>query len=205
MTPVVRFCCRTGRGWSRALAAIVLCLVVATLAQTGHGQNGQLRPADIQQAIERGREFLIRQQNPNGSWDAMGSPDKRVGATGLVLLALANAGLDAEHPAVRKGLGWLRLQEPDETYHVALQALALAMLSPQADAALIAKDVAWLEAAQVQIGPGAGSWTYGSSPAGGMGDNSNTQYALLALHEAARAGARVNRDTWVRSQQYFVA
>jgi hypothetical protein len=38
-----------------------------------------------------------------------------------------------------------------------------------------------------------------------MGDNSNSQFALLALHEAARAGIRVDDKTWVRSQQYWVA
>ena len=196
---------RTGYGGSRTVALLLAGLAIAATGSLALAQNNGLNPADIQRAIEKGREFLIRQQNPDGSWDAMGSPDKRIGATGLVLLALANAGLEADHPAVQKSLGWLRLQQPDETYHVALQTLALAMLSPQADAAILARNVAWLEAAQIQVGPGAGSWTYNPSPGGGIGDNSNAQFALLALHEAARAGAPVRQETWVRSQQYFVA
>jgi hypothetical protein len=193
------------RDWRRVVAAGLTGLALLLAGGLAPALAAPLQPDDIEQALEKGCEYLIRQQNPNGSWDAMGAADKRVGATGLVLLALANAGLDADHPAVKRGLGWLRLQEPNETYHVSLQTLALAMLSPQADFAILTRNAAWLEAAQVQNGPGAGSWTYGPSPAGGMGDNSNTQYALLALHEAARAGAWVNRDTWVRSQQYFVA
>jgi hypothetical protein len=205
MHPVLRLCFSMWHGWTRPVAMGLVWIAITATGGIACGQAAQLRPTDIQRALEKGQEFLFRQQNPNGSWDAMGSPDKRVGATGLVLLALANSGLDADHPAVRKGLGWLRLQEPNETYHVSLQALALAMLAPRADAAILARNVAWLESAQVQVGPGAGSWNYGPSPAGGMGDNSNTQYALLALHEAARAGIRVSRETWVRSQQYFVA
>jgi len=163
-----------------------------------------LRPGEIQKAVEKARDFLLRQQKGDGWWEAMHSADKRVGATGLVLLALANAGLDETEPVVRKGLAWLRTQVPDDTYAVSLQTMALAMLSPEADAAILARNVAWLENGQVRSGPGSGSWSYRQMPGGGMGDNSNTQFALLALHEAARAGIPVRDETWVRSQQYWV-
>jgi|694.fasta_scaffold39073_2 hypothetical protein len=188
-----------------AAACLLACLVAAWAGPgTAAAQDRPLGPGEIQQAITRARDFLIRQQKPDGCWEALHSADKRVGATGLVLLALANAGLEAEHPAMRKGLAWLRTQVPDQTYHVALQTMALAMLSPEADAAILARNAAWLEAAQVPAGPGAGSWSYGIGR-GGTGDNSNTQFALLALHEAARAGIPVREETWVRSQQYWVA
>jgi hypothetical protein len=187
-----------------ALAALVVGLVLpaAGLRQAA-AQDRPFGANDIEQAIVKARDFLVRQQKPDGCWEAMHAADKRVGATGLVLLALANAGLDAEHPAVRKGLAWLRTQVPDQTYHVALQSLALAMLSPEADAAILARNVRWLEDAQVPAGPGAGSWSYRESR-GGTGDNSNTQFALLGLHESARAGIPVRDETWVRSQQYWV-
>ncbi|MFM1905060.1 MAG: hypothetical protein RLZZ440_2960, partial [Planctomycetota bacterium] len=120
------------------MAAVASGLAILLAGSLAPALSAPLQPDDIERALEKGRDYLIRQQNPNGSWDAMGSPDKRVGATGLVLLALANAGLDANHPAVKKGLGWLRLQEPNETYHVSLQTLALAMLSPRGDAPILA-------------------------------------------------------------------
>lgn len=188
---------------------LLACLSIAlTLAAAGGrvapAQDRPIAPGEIQRSIEKARDFLVRQQKPDGYWEALHSADKRVGATGLVLLALANAGLDAEHPALRRGLAWLRTQQPDQTYHVALQAMALAMLSPEADAAILARNVAWLEDAQVPAGPGAGSWSYRESR-GGTGDNSNTQFALLALHEAARVGVPVRGETWVRSQQYWVS
>ena len=179
------------------LGGIVVFVVAAACGPTVVGAEGQpIGPGEIQRSIEKAREFLVRQQKPDGYWEALHSADKRVGATGLVLLALANAGLDAEHPAMRKGLAWLRTQMPVDTYAVSLQTMALAMLAPEADAAILARNVAWLEAAQVPAGPGAGSWSYRESR-GGAGDNSNTQFALLGLHEAARAGIPVREETWV--------
>ena len=161
--------------------------------------------ADIQTAVEKARDYLLTQQRNDGSWEAMRSADKRSGATALVMLALANAGVTAEQPGMRRALAWLRQQEPEETYSVALQTMILAMLAPEADRAILERNVEWLERAQVKQGPGSGSWTYGQSNGAGMGDNSNSQFALLALHEASRAGILVRDDTWIRAQQYWVA
>ena len=161
-------------------------------------------PQRIQRAIEKARDWLIREQEANGSWEcSMRTEDTRVGATSLVMLALANAGVDRSHLAMQRGLDWLRRQKPDETYSVSLQTLVLAMLSPDADRAILERNVDWLENAQVAQGPATGSWSYGTNK--GTGDNSNAQFALLALHEADRAGVRVRRDVWVRAQQYWTA
>ena len=59
-------------------------------------------------------------------------------------------------------------------------------LSPTADRPIITRNVEWLEQAQVAQGRAAGSWSYGTDR--GTGDNSNSQFALLALHEAASVG-----------------
>jgi len=192
----------------RLRPAAAFGLVLACLAACGGSQLTAAEPlaaGEIQRAVEKARDFLVRQQKGDGWWEAMHSADKRVGATGLVLLALANAGLDDTAPAVRRGLAWLRTQVPNDTYAVSLQTMALAMLAPEADAAILARNVAWLEEGQVRAGPGAGSWSYKQTPGGGIGDNSNTQFALLALHEAARAGIPVREETWVRSQQYWAS
>jgi len=163
-----------------------------------------LTPQQIQRSIEKARDWLLKEQRGNGSWEcAMRTDDTRVGATALVMLALANAGVDAGHPTMKKGLDWLRKQEPKETYSVSLQTMVLAMLAPDADRAMIARNVAWLEKAQVPQGRAAGSWSYGLDR--GSGDNSNSQFALLALHEADRAGVRVREEVWAKAQQYWVA
>ncbi|MFM9058413.1 MAG: DUF4159 domain-containing protein [Planctomycetaceae bacterium] len=164
-----------------------------------------LEPGAIERAIVKARGWLAAQQRGDGSWEAAARrPEGNAGPTGLVLLALANAGLGADDPAVQRGLAYLRGEVPDTTYAVALQTLALAMLAPEADRAILERNVAWLERTQVMRGPAAGSWTYQPRP-DAAGDNSNSQFALLALHEAARAGVRVKRETWTLAQQYWVS
>lgn len=162
-----------------------------------------MEPMAIERAITKARGWLVGQQRGDGSWEAARS-EGNTGPTGLALLALANAGLGVDDPAVRRGLAYLRGEEPFTTYAVSLQTLALAMLSPEADRAILERNVAWLERAQVSRGPAAGSWSY-KADAAGAGDNSNSQFALLALHEAARAGVSVKRETWALAQQYWAS
>ncbi|MFM8434257.1 MAG: prenyltransferase/squalene oxidase repeat-containing protein, partial [Planctomycetia bacterium] len=183
---------------------VALCCAAVRPAAPAQADEAGVSSEQIQRAIEKARDWLAREQENDGSWEcAMRTQDTRVGATALVMLALANAGMRAEEPALRKSLDWLRRQEPEETYSVSLQTLVLAMLSPAADRAILQRNVGWLEQTQVATGPAAGSWSYGKGK--GTGDNSNSQFALLALHEAARAGARVKPDVWMKAQQYWVS
>ena len=192
----------------RLPAAIVRAAVCAAVLLGAAPRAASAAPplgaADIQRAIDKARQFLVSQQRADGTWEAMRSAEKRAGATALVILALANAGMPATDPPLQRALEWLRRQEPEDTYSASLQTLALAMLSPDADRAILERNAAWLEEAQVKQGPGSGSWSYAPTQGRGIGDNSNSQFALLALHEAARAGVRVREETWVRAQQYWV-
>ena len=47
------------------------------------------------------------------------------------------------------------------------------------------------------MGVVAGAWTYHEGR-GGVGDNSNTQYALLGLNAAAEAGVAIPAEVWQR-------
>ena len=161
-------------------------------------------PEKIRRAIDKARDWLLGEQQPNGTWQVgMRTDDTRVGATALVMLALANAGVPVEHPQMARALEWIRRQKPEETYSVSLQTMILAMLSPDADRAILQRNVEWLEGTQVAQGPATGSWSYGRAK--GTGDNSNSQFALLGLHEADRVGVRVRQEVWVRAQQYWVS
>ena len=186
------------------LCVLVACPSRPTKAQDKpKPQSDDLSPLMIQRSIDKAREYLLREQQLNGSWEcSMRTDDTRVGATSLVLLALANGGVPENNPSMQKALTWLRKQEPKETYSVSLQTMVLAMLSPAIDRPILTRNVQWLENSQSKEGPGAGSWSYG--PTRGVGDNSNSQFALLGLHEAAQVGVKVNQETWQRSQQYWV-
>ena len=80
-------------------------------------------------------------------------------------------------------------QRNQHTYVVALQTMVLCRAEPQRDAFQIGQNVKWLESMQIVTGPTKGSWGYPSPD----GDNSNSQFALLALYEADQlktSGAR---------------
>src|SRR5262249_54080265 len=84
---------------------------------------------------------------------------------------------------------------------VALQTMVYAQAGQEGDRERIQRHVDWLLAAR-----GPDGWSYGREQ-NTNADNSNTQYALMGLHEAIRAGARVDpkvlkelRDCYIRTQ-----
>jgi len=190
----------------RILLSSLIALATVAIA---HGPPAVAAPpavnaAKIEQSIQKATAWLRRQQKPDGSWECtMRSNETRAGATSLVILAMLNAGVSADDESLSRGISWLRGQEPEETYSVALQTLVLAMVSPEADRPQLTRNVRWLEETQVNEGIAAGSWSYG--PRRGTGDNSNSQFALLALHEAATVGVPVQQEVWLRAQRYWVA
>ena len=166
--------------------------------------ENDLQPEQINNAIEQAKNWLIRQQSPDGTWkSSMRSDETVVGATALVVLALANAGVGEDEKAMKKSLAWLRGQTPTDTYSVSLQTQALAMVSPKRDLAILERNVRWLEDRQSN-GPGTtGGWSYGTNRSGA--DNSNSQFAILGLHEAECAGVHVKPAVWKFAQKYWEA
>ena len=65
-----------------------------------------------ERATQRGIEWLLREQEPDGSWFGRWGANHVYG-TGAVLPALAQCGL-AEHPGVRAAVGWLERVQNDD-------------------------------------------------------------------------------------------
>ena len=107
-----------------------------------------------------------------------------------------------------KALDYLRgFDKPDMTYSVALRTMVLCAAEPKKDLLTIRQNVAWLEQSQLTDATSAvrgrkGAWAY-SQRQGGQGDNSNTQFAMLALNEAERVGVAVDPRTWRLAQEYW--
>jgi hypothetical protein len=158
------------------------------------------QPIDADQvlsAIDRGVAYLKREQEPRGHWTEMAGYDG--GVTALCTLALLNSGVEVSDPAVRKALAYLRTLDLEKTYTVALQTMVLAAAEPKKDMLLIRRNVEWLERHQIKDGDRKGAWSY----PGPAGDNSNSQFAILALYEAQRVGAAVSRETWQLAYDYW--
>ena len=86
-----------------------------------------------------------------------------------------------------------------ETYQTSLMIMALVAAKDKADFAKISALAQRLEDGQITNG-NVGAWAYGlrnGGPLGG-GDQSNTQFAVLGLRDAADAGYVANRLTWER-------
>lgn len=183
---------------SRAIAALSVVAIMAappTIAQRPAQKS--IDAAQVLSSIDRGVGYIKRAQLPRGNWEEY--PNNNGGVTALCTLALLESGVPADDPVVRSALKYLRGLELDKTYTVALQTMVLAAAEPKRDMALIVRNVRWLERTQVKDGPRKGAWSY----PGSGGDNSNAQFAVLALYDAQRVGAKVSRDTWRLALDYW--
>ncbi len=193
----------------------------------------KLRKA-VDKAVSRGLTALKQQQAGGGAWTFDGDAGLGVGAAGkaanrdatggltaLALYAISAAGTPASDPAIQRGLEWVaknpRPFSKDGTfgtYSASLLVLALTRISPETHGKRIRALADLLVKAQLA----SGLWNYrldgaGASdlarglPGAGLstaGDNSNTQFAVLALWAAqARAGVKVPKATWTKVRDHF--
>lgn len=179
--------------------------------------------AQINRAIERGVAYLKKTQGNQGNWHYPRSGGTG-GLTALALYALAASRVPADDPAIVKGLKWTDKNRRDfqegagyGTYSASLLVLALTRVDPQAHKERIdllaeriwrsqlASDM-WTYSLRAQRRtqskknkkPGKrGNWL-------GGGDNSNSQFAVLALWAAhALAQAEVPLETWRRIHDFY--
>lgn len=181
---------------------LVGCLVaVLLLGPLNRVGRSEIDAEQVRLGIERSVAFLKREQRPDGSWvDHVPVPG---GVTYLATLALLNAGVGPNDPEVKQALAIARKASPTMTYSLALQTLVLCAAEPKKDLLLIRRNVQLLENLQIRTGDRKGTWPYAENR--GNGDNSNTQFALLALYEAERAGVEVKEPIWRLSQNYWLS
>jgi hypothetical protein len=186
---------RSGR--TKWVAAALIVAVVATRPLVAQPPQRPIDAAQVLQAIDHGIAYLKREQSPRGHWGEMAGYTG--GVTALVTLSLLNAGVPADDPAIVKALEYLRAIKPERTYVVALQTMVFAAAEPRKDMLLIDRNVRWLESKQVTEADRKGAWSY----PGPGGDNSNSQFAVLALYDAQSVGAKVKRQTWQLAADYW--
>ena len=187
--------------------SLVVGVAIVSLVSFGQAQQPAQaeQPVDakqVREAIDRGIAYLRREQLPRGNWNDLDAYPG--GVTALCTLALLHSGVAADDPTVSKALEFLRTTKPKKTYTVALQTMVLCAATPQKDLLTIQTNVRWLEENQVRESDRTGAWSY-PSPSGAGGDNSNAQFAVLALYEAQRVGVKVNPQTWKRAYTYWKA
>lgn len=169
-------------------AIVCLAFVAPVSAQQVTGEQ-------VRASIESAKRFLLRTQAGNGRWSDYSMPG---GTTALATLALINAGVPADDAAIVRAVDAIRKVPNERTYVVSLKAQSLVAAGAEVHRDAIAEAADWLTRAQQPNG----MWGYGLT--GTRTDFSNSQFALLGLHEAARGGVGVNRIVWNRARVSWV-
>jgi hypothetical protein len=135
-------------------------------------------------AVAKGVAFLKSQMDATG-WRYIGNEvEKNVGVTALVGLALLEAGVDRNDPALQKASGVVNANAGNltETYSMALAIMFL-------DRYFEGKTNATINGLAGKIIRGQfrdGGWSYGGKINHTVADNSNTQFAILGLWTARK-------------------
>ena len=161
--------------------------------------RGEITADQVREMIDGARKYLkASQSRVDGGWAEY--PGQPGGKTALVVLALLSAGEDPKSESIQRALQYLAARgKPEKVYATSLITMAFCASDPQKYNLSIAGNVKWLESVQVKQGEERGAWGYP-----GSGDRSNTQFALLALHEAERAGIAVDPSTWRLALDYWI-
>jgi hypothetical protein len=186
-----------------ALPVVLLSLLGAAPARADEPAERDVDAEQVREAIKAGIKYLHDQEAERGDLErgALAGAVVPGGLTALGTFALLTAGVPPDDPMMQRLLATLRKQPLDQTYVVALQTMAFAAAGRNEDKDRIQKGVDWLVHARHHNGNHLVGWSYG---AGGFdSDNSNTQYALLGLHEGQAAGARIDPEVWQEIRDYY--
>jgi prenyltransferase beta subunit len=189
----------------------VLVLTAATAAVP------DVEDKKLNDAIDRGVQFLLKNQEEDGNWKGSKGNFEQPGITSLAVLALLSAGdkpgANAHGAAIEKGaLSIIKSQKADgliagngstAMYEHGIATLMLAETAAKADADLkektlpgLKKAVALIVKAQKSDGQNRGGWRYRPDQKQNLdSDMSVTGWQVLALYAAKQAGCQVPTET----------
>lgn len=155
---------------------------------------------EICEAIDRGCNYLLRQQKSNGEYPADGLLTHPIAVTSLATLALLDCGITTAAPPVQQSLRFLEKVTDNEslrTHDLALLTLALVAAHEPAYLPKIKELTTQLAARQRTDG----GW--GSSAADDRSQPNLSQLSLLALREATSCGIATSGIVWSQARRYW--
>ncbi|MCE5325150.1 MAG: DUF4159 domain-containing protein [Planctomycetaceae bacterium] len=177
----------------------VMVLLATLLAAPAAPAAAAVSSDDVRQAVAAGVAELkqtLAGGNPRRARGGRRGGGVDGGIVALCTLAVLNAGVPANDPVVADALDDLAASPNDRTYVVSLKAQCFAASGLEKYKPALRAAAQWLIAAQLNTG----MWSYTHQ---GRGDNSNTQFALLGLHEAAKAGVAVPQGVWQKATRHW--
>ena len=189
---------------------LVGILIVAWAAGTATAQSQvkmrDVADTDVERAIAEAKRYLYAQQGRSGHFRHYHHNVPNGGQTAIALFALLEAGENQNQAGVKKGLEALAALKTTNLYIIATRVMVFSQVRPKKSTPLrtcLEADLKYLTEHALREG---GAWGYGGPER--TGDNSCSQFALLALWEADRAGIRINpalirmvERTWLSRQR----
>ena len=174
----------------------------------GGGQNVTVNEETVDRAIEKGREYLLQQAQPDGSFGKGGQ--HHGGVSALVFMTLAYMGQHPNHPVMTKGLDYLLNLDAGKGfgdrpgYAVPIRIMGLSYVHNK----LLGEKRAqvrqkMLEDLQLLIAGQAssGGWRYKLDATDY--DFSVSQWPLLAMREASLVGVEFNSAPLLRARELY--
>src|SRR5262249_54037580 len=185
------------------MTALMLSAALAIAAPVPKDRSDEEFERKVNVARASAVRFLKDQQQKDGSWE--GQVLKTLagmdgGTTALATLALLEAGVPANDPAVAKAVEYLLALKPDKTYVVSLTLQALARTKEAKHLPRIQTLPDWLLREAITKD---GKLEGGSYPTNAVADGSNTPFAVMGLHAAAQAGAKVDAEIWQKIRDMY--
>lgn len=188
------------------MTSLLLSLAVAVAAPVPKDDKSDREFREkVDAARTKAVKYLKDTQDKDGGWEGVVFGTiigLKGGTTALVALALLEAGVPANDPVVARAVEYLVALEPDKTYVVSLQTQVLARADAKKHAKRIQANADWLMDKAIIKEKKLRGWSY---PANEMADNSNTHFAIMGLHAAAQAGAKVDAEIWQKVRDYYAA
>lgn len=175
----------------------------AVLTATTLGPKEAEFAKGVDAARAKAIDFLKTQQTPKGDWEGVAPAwldGMEGGGTALVTLALLEAGVPADDGAVAKAVEYLAKLGPKKTYVVSLQTQVLARVDAKKHAEKIQAGADWLLKNALRGDLQLDGWSY---PQNNIADNSNTHFAVMGLHAAAQAGAKIDEKVWKGVRDFY--
>ncbi len=129
----------------RTILGVVVCLLAAVPPMTA---QTDVSDAAVQKAIKTLRKRLLLAQQPDGSWLYNNGERYITGHTALMLMALRQAGVAKDNPAVQLAVTYIRQHNDQLVYSEALVICALETVDPEKHTARIRAATEYLTGGQ---------------------------------------------------------
>ena len=201
---------QTGVTRMRKSAVILSCVLISTLllasanAWSAQKKDGPtFSDAAVKAAIAKGAKFLWSQQEGDGSWAGHGGDKYPTGPGAMAIYALLESGVNPQEPRMQKALAWLQRTPDQKVYCLGMRANAWEVANRTTDDKY--KEILKSDGRRIIESTADGSFHYDTdgSPKKN-GDNSTSQFGLLAMWAASLNDISIRTDIWTKCMNHWI-